>query len=196
MNARDEILANIARGRTSAASSPYRRRFSVEDAHARFIAKAEDAFVRIHFAAREEDVPQCVADLLRSNEENTSLHIPPSSPLAALDWVKTGVTVSFEPPSGDSTALSTADHAIAETGTLVFFSGPEKPASWHFRPGREIVLLRRDRIAAQLETVLAGLGAMPATVNLVTGPSRTADIEQTIEHGAHGPRALDVILIG
>jgi len=48
----------------------------------------------------------------------------------------------------------------------------------------------------RLEEVISRLGAIPATVNLVTGPSRTADIEQTIERGAHGPRELHILLIG
>jgi L-lactate utilization protein LutC len=78
----------------------------------------------------------------------------------------------------------------------VFFSGERSASSWHFLPGREIVLVRRNTIVPRLENVIESLSNrhMPATVNLVTGPSRTADIEQTIERGAHGPRELCIII--
>ncbi len=67
------------------------------------------------------------------------------------------------------------------------------PASWHFRPGFEIAILRAADIVAHLEDVK--LGTLPATVNLITGPSRTGDIEQTLELGAHGPKALAVLIV-
>ena len=54
----------------------------------------------------------------------------------------------------------------------------------------------RALILARFEDVIARISTIPATVNLVTGPSRTADIEQTIELGAHGPRAVDILLSG
>ena len=61
------------------------------------------------------------------------------------------------------------------------------------------VLVRRHLIVPRFENVIETLGrqgAIPATVNLVTGPSRTADIEQTIERGAHGPRELCILIAG
>ncbi len=88
---------------------------------------------------------------------------------------------------------------IAETGTLVFLSGPRSPSSWHFRPGCEFALVMRDTIVPRFEDIAAILTAgprMPATLNLVTGPSRTADIEQTIELGAHGPRDVHILIAG
>jgi L-lactate dehydrogenase complex protein LldG len=60
-------------------------------------------------------------------------------------------------------------------------------------------VLRRECIAANFEEVLMGVPEpfrMPSTVNLVTGPSRTGDIEQTMERGAHGPRDIDIIVVG
>ena len=88
--------------------------------------------------------------------------------------------------------------AIAETGTLVYPASAYRPPSWHFRPGMEIALLSADRIQADLERVLkqiAKRGALPSTINLVTGPSRTGDIEQTLELGAHGPKELVILIV-
>jgi L-lactate utilization protein LutC len=101
-------------------------------------------------------------------------------------------------PSAGSVALSSADFAIAETGTLAFLSGPARPSAWHFLPGIEFVLVERENIVPTLEVLFARLtkDEWPATLNLVTGPSRTADIEQTIERGAHGPRELHILLAG
>ena len=48
-----------------------------------------------------------------------------------------------------------------------------------------------DRLRA-----IYGEGSLPRTVNLISGPSRTADIEQTIVRGAHGPKRLHVVILG
>ena len=59
------------------------------------------------------------------------------------------------------------------------------------------MLVMRDSILPRFEDIVAVLAAeprMPATLNLVTGPSRTADIEQTIELGAHGPREVHILI--
>ena len=89
--------------------------------------------------------------------------------------------------------VTRAPFGIAETGTLVQPARETSPASWHFRPGFEIAILRAADIVAHLEDVK--LGTLPATVNLITGPSRTGDIEQTLELGAHGPKALAVLIV-
>ncbi|MDE2182836.1 MAG: LUD domain-containing protein [Alphaproteobacteria bacterium] len=101
------------------------------------------------------------------------------------------------PPGPNDAAVSVAPFAIAETGTLVFLSGPAAPPSWHFRPGLEIAVIAAGNILPTLEDVLARIREhpLPSTVNLVTGPSRTGDIEQTIELGAHGPKTLSIVIV-
>jgi L-lactate dehydrogenase complex protein LldG len=89
--------------------------------------------------------------------------------------------------------------AIAETGTLMFPSAPERPATLNVLTDTEIVVLRASRVVGAYEEawdlLRAEIGAMPRNVMLVTGPSRSADIEQALELGAHGPRRLHVVLI-
>lgn len=80
-------------------------------------------------------------------------------------------------------------------------SGPDNPTTINFLPEHHIVVLRAADIKGDMESAWAtlrkqaGKGEMPRAVNLITGPSRSGDIEQTIILGAHGPRALHVIVV-
>jgi L-lactate dehydrogenase complex protein LldG len=102
----------------------------------------------------------------------------------------------------DPVALSHAFAGVAETGTLVLLSGPDNPTTLNFLPDTHFVMVSAADIAGDYETVWAriraqyGPGALPRTVNFITGPSRSADIEQTLILGAHGPRALHILAIG
>jgi L-lactate dehydrogenase complex protein LldG len=98
---------------------------------------------------------------------------------------------------------------VAETGTMFFPGGRHHPTTLNIMPETQIVVLRQSRIVGAYEEAWDMLRAeraavwdgptgtrfMPRNVMLVTGPSRTADIEQTIELGAHGPRRVHVILL-
>ncbi len=101
----------------------------------------------------------------------------------------------------DMTGLSHAVGAIAESGTLVLTSGADNPVTINFLPEHHIVVVKASDVGGTLEDAFAnirasyGKGTMPRTVNFVTGPSRSGDIEQTILLGAHGPRALHIVII-
>jgi L-lactate dehydrogenase complex protein LldG len=98
--------------------------------------------------------------------------------------------------------VSHAFAAVAETGTLVLVSGADNPTTLNFLPDVHIVVVETSDVTPDFETVMArlrsrfGADAMPRTVNMITGPSRSADIEQTLILGAHGPRKLHVIVVG
>jgi L-lactate utilization protein LutC len=81
----------------------------------------------------------------------------------------------------------------------VLTSGPQTPTTLNFLPDHFLCVLAAGRIVPRLEDawdLLRGEpGGMPRALNFVTGPSRTADVEQTIQLGAHGPRRLHVILV-
>ena len=165
-----------------------------------FIARASAAVAQTQVIAGIAEAPRIIAEILRSAGAPLEIHVPAVSPLLQLPWsTAPELAVSTEPPNGNQSAVSAADFGIAETGTAVFLSGPNSPSSWHFRPGREFILISKACILPRLEDVIARIsaqGIIPATVNLVTGPSRTADIEQTIELGAHGPRDLHLLITG
>jgi L-lactate dehydrogenase complex protein LldG len=89
---------------------------------------------------------------------------------------------------------------IAETGSLLLAASKDSPTSHNFVPDDHVVVLEAARIVAHFEDAWAVLRArpkgMPRATNIVSGPSRTADVEQTIQLGAHGPRRVHVILVG
>jgi L-lactate dehydrogenase complex protein LldG len=192
MSARDEILANIRQRRRASAPRPpaYRPPSGANDLVAAFVAKAQAADAEVRILDGEDEIPGAVAELLRARNLAARIHLPPQSDLAATDWP---LDVERSPPGPDDATVTRAPFAIAETGTLVQPARAASPASWHFRPGFEIAILRASDIAAHLEDI--ALDPMPATVNLITGPSRTGDIEQTLELGAHGPKALAVLMV-
>ena len=123
-----------------------------------------------------------------------------SPALAGLDWAGAGLALEARAPrDGDLLAVTDCFCAVAETGSLVFASSPSRPAAAHLLPETHLVLLPVDRIDAHqedaFERMRRELGQIPRGFNTVSGPSRTADIEQTIVIGAHGPYRVHVILI-
>ncbi len=157
--------------------------------------------------ARADDmagIPAMVAAFLRALNLPLAIRHGEDSLLASVPWEKAGTLEVRRGPSdgGDLAAVSRAFAAIAETGTLVLTSGPDNPTTLNFLPDVHIVVVNASDIAADFETAIArlrahfGAGAMPRVVNLITGPSRSADIEQTLILGAHGPRKLHVIVVG
>ncbi len=103
--------------------------------------------------------------------------------------------------ASDQASLTGAFAGVAETGTLLLVSGPQAPTTLNFLPETHIAVLRASRMVGPYEDAWErvraryGRGGLPRTVNFITGPSRTADIEQTIQLGAHGPRRLHIVLI-
>ena len=108
--------------------------------------------------------------------------------------------IEQRPARGEDTVSITGAHAgIAETGTVAILSGADSPSTLNFLPDDHIVVIRMDQIVSHFEDLWWLLQKqdldIPRTVNLITGPSRTADVEQTIQLGAHGPRRFHVVLV-
>jgi L-lactate dehydrogenase complex protein LldG len=201
MSARDAILTAVKAGRRAEpAPARYALPAWTADAVAQFAARARSTAADVLEIAHADDAPEAIWSILTKKNAARHVHIPQMSEANELPWQRApGLSVMRERPSGSDSAVSFANYGIAETGTLVFSAGERSPSSWHFLPGLEFVMLRRALILPRLENVIDALsqgGAIPATVNLVTGPSRTADIEQTIERGAHGPRELCILVAG
>ena len=200
MTARETILAALRAGRRTEPAPRYALPAWTGDRISQFAERARATAAEVHEIAQVDDAPEKIWSILAASNAPRHVHIPRHSPVNDLPWQRApGLTVKSERPSGSDSAVSFADYAIAETGTLVFFSAEKSSSSWHFLPGWEFAIVRRHLVVPRFETVidtLARQGGMPATVNLVTGPSRTADIEQTIERGAHGPRELCILIAG
>jgi L-lactate dehydrogenase complex protein LldG len=119
---------------------------------------------------------------------------------AALPWSASGLAIEVRPTVGfDRLGVTGTFCAIAETGTLVFLSGAQTPTATALLPDTHIAVVRADRIVSGMEEafalVRAECGAMPRAMNMISGPSRTGDIEQTIVLGAHGPFRVHVLLL-
>lgn len=198
MSARDDILSRIRDQRVRSAPRPAPYCPPVQsDMVAAFIARASLANTEVRILRSEDDIPRAIAELLRSKNLPALLHVPAGA--KALPWQSApGLTIESTAPGAEDAALATAPLGIAETGTLAYPAAAGAPASWHFRAGLEIAILRAGNIVPHMETAITRLkatGDLPHTINFVTGPSRTGDIEQTLELGAHGPKALAIFVI-
>jgi L-lactate dehydrogenase complex protein LldG len=216
MKARETILSGIRKSLNVYDNDPERRavaqarisghargtvpeRAKVQDGQAviAFVARLKASGVTVAEAAHLSDVPKLAADYLRANNLPARLRMGAEPDLAGLTW-------SIEVASGraegsDEVSLSRGFAGVAETGTLVLTSGPDNPTTLNFLPETHIVVVRGADVVGGYEDVwdrLRKAGPLPRTVNWISGPSRTADIEQTIVMGAHGPRRLHVILAG
>lgn len=155
-------------------------------------------------AATPGDAVRAVAEDLRNHSLPSRLRVGGDAQLAVLPWdVMPGVELVFGPASGEDRAgLSRAVAAAAETGTLVLVSGVDNPTTVAFLPEAHFILVSAGDVVGSYEEAfdrlraIYGEGALPRTVNLISGPSRTADIEQTIVRGAHGPKRLHVMILG
>ena len=150
------------------------------------------------------DVPAAVAALLRQHNLPMQIRRGDDPRLAALPWDKER-TLEVSTGASDGHQLVSVSHAfagVAETGTLVMASGPDNPTTLNFLPDTHIVVVDAKDIAGDYETVWQrvretfGIEALPRAINMITGPSRSADIAQILILGAHGPRRLHVLVVG
>jgi L-lactate dehydrogenase complex protein LldG len=223
MTSRDTILATVRRSLgVTGAEAPRRLEVAARLAgHPRGVvpqraqlppAARLDLFVRMVEAAagtaeRVADpagIPAAVAAFLRALNLPLAIRHGDDPLLASVPWHSAG-TLEIRHGASDGhdlAAVSRAFAAVAETGTLVLTSGADNPTTLNFLPDVHIVAVSANDVAADFETVMSrlrgrfGEGALPRTVNMITGPSRSADIEQTLILGAHGPRKLHIIVVG
>lgn len=168
-----------------------------------FCRMAEKASATVARLDSYDALPEEVARYLRENNFPAELRIGDDRRLRPAAFNATALTIQRGASDGDDLqALSHAEGAIAETGTLMLVSGPDNPTSLNFLPERHIVVVAADAIVGDMEALFPklreryGKGGMPRSLNFITGPSRSADIEQTLLLGAHGPRALHVVVVG
>ncbi len=185
---------------------PARGSADTEDKLQRFLDEAGAVDASLSRIPTISDLPGAVTEYLAAHNLPTKLRVAPS--LADAPWASQPMLeLSGGTASGDdAVGLSRAFGGVAETGTLVFLSGPDNPTTVNFLPPTHIAVVAASDIAGNYEQVWArirattpqpqpGKSTLPRTVNWVTGPSRTADIEQTLLLGAHGPQRLHIIVI-
>jgi len=214
-NARENILARIRKAQGRGVSRPSQAELEAIDTYlrahprgtlpkveadlaARFRKRAESMQCTIDEVACEGDVPAAVARYLKAGNLPFTGCVWPR--LAHLDWKAAGL--ALEPRAAnrnDAIGVTGAFAAIAETGTLVLASGPDTPSTGSLLPETHVAILSAGRIVPHMEDAFAlareTFGQLPRAINFVSGPSRTADIDQTIVLGVHGPGRVHIVLV-
>lgn len=176
------------------------------DLVARFMQRATDMESTVARLDDRREIPANVARYLDALELAPALAAQRSRQgvcwpeLADLDWAGAGLTIEPRPTTGDDKlGITGAFCAIAETGTLVLLSGASTPTATMLLPDTHIAIVSASRIVAGMEEAFALVrderDGLPRAVNLVSGPSRTGDIEQTIVLGAHGPYRVHILVV-
>lgn len=168
------------------------------DCLARFLAMVTASGATLAEVQGWAEVPAAVVSYLKDRNLPMVLTAAPDAHLDSLaDHGLLTVRRGAALPQ-DLIGVAVAVGGVAETGSLILTSGPDTPTSLNFLPDVHLICVAAKDVAGGFETVWARLraeGALPRTVNMVTGPSRTGDIEQTILMGAHGPRQVHVLVV-
>lgn len=168
-----------------------------DDRLAQFIAKAEANLFTVETIASLQMLVPTVRKLLPQGSAVADISVAPA--LANLGWpadwtINYGAGRRIEPMS-----VTLAAAGIAETGSVVFRSDPQNPTTLNFLPDVHVIVLRTHDIVAHAEDVWARMRAegkdWPRTVNIISGPSRTADVGGVIVRPAHGPKDVRLILV-
>lgn len=165
----------------------------------RFITKNEKVAATVKCIKNTSELSVAVFEYMAANHIEPNLVAAPSEILKQVNWQKE-ITIEYRPAQDkDMTTLTMAYAGIAETGSLVLCSSESSPTTLNFMPDNNICVIHQNKIFPYMEDAWdllrkEGKG-MPRAINFITGPSRTADVEQTIQLGAHGPRRLHIIIL-
>ena len=151
-----------------------------------------------------DEIPGCIGNYLREHNLPAELIMGADRRLSKADWsLEKNLTIKKGPYDGhDLVGVSHAKAGIAETGTLLMASGSDNPTTINFLADHHVVVIAAKDIKGDMESAWGSLNkkdgnvVMPRAVNFITGPSRSGDIEQKLLLGAHGPRALQIIIVG
>ncbi len=211
MNARDEVLNNIrtalgrAAGQLPAPLAAPALRIPLADRNLYtdlFVQKLENLAGKAMVVREPADVVPALAGILDGKRVVAS-NAPflETCGLTRLPQVQSGFTGGQALRAACAEAdigITSADYALAETGTFVMISSPKEARMVSLLPPVHIAVLPRSRILANLDELL-GVLPLPAeqtsSMVLITGPSRTADIEQILIRGVHGPGEVYAVIV-
>jgi L-lactate dehydrogenase complex protein LldG len=186
---------------------PARSRLDRAGQVALFVRNVEKEFGTVVRVADAAAIPGAIADYLAGHNLPTDIAVAPHPELRDIPWADRPLLRLREgrAEASDQVCLTQGFAAVAETGTLMLPSAPERPTTLNLLGDTAIVVLRASRVVGAYEEAwdllraerpdAAGGAFMPRNVMLVTGPSRSADIESILELGAHGPRRLHIVLL-
>lgn len=195
MSSRDTILARLRGHTVEAPERPAAYRpAAVPDLAERLVERAKSVLASGEVLSALDELPGAVSAYLAAQKLPSEAAIAPE--LAHIDWGRFGVR-TLEPPSRRSVGVSVAfaEAAIAETGSIILTS---RESPWpNLLADTHIAVVRRGDIVASFEDAVGQLAGnrLPRSLHIATGPSRTGDIEQTLELGAHGAVRLHVVVV-
>ena len=164
----------------------------------KFIAKLEKVGATVSVIDNKSELINELTRYVAKHQIQSEITISKDKEFDDYDWQDMDVTTDYESQT-ISVSVTYAYVGIEETGTLVMLSSPESPTGMNFLADHHMVALSSTDIVKTMEDVWTLLKGeddeLPRTINLITGPSRTADVEQEIQIGAHGPKHLHVVLI-
>ena len=168
-----------------------------EDPVERLLRKHDELKGSVSRIEQSGAIVEAVLDYLSRNDLPAEILTSNLDLLNQLDWGEARLDFRSA-EANDGAILSVARCAVAETGTLVLVSSAATPMSHNYLPDHHIVLVRESTVVRYQEDVWALLrqddNFPPRAIAMVSGPSKTGDVEQTIEYGAHGPRSVHMIL--
>lgn len=197
--AESRVLAQelLAMGRAPAANLPS------PDLCAAFLANVLKNQGSVDCASDRSATVKAVGNYVYQHYRNYRLVASNDPRLAAMPWRDAGVLPRFGSVEvGEPVALSFARLAVAETGSIVTWTGKANPAANNLLPEHHIVLVDCADLVVNMEQAWDQINAdmaqagRPRGINFIAGPSSTADIEGQLIYGAHGPRSWHVILMG
>ena len=202
MSARDRILTRIRSATTGQAPrDPQRLKPSIaqsqgNDAVEQFVAKAQASDSTVTRLKTMDELPLALAEELRNRNLPAAIRTG-EDPAFDRDW---GTVERTKGPGRieEAATLTRAQLALAEAGAMLFASGADNPVTLNFLGETHFAVVNASDVVGGFEDLWAvwrQLGLNPRTVNLISGPSRSADIGQTLQLGAHGPVALHIFLV-
>ena len=181
---------------------PQRTRGDADELLQRFIAMLEKQNAEVKELGGPSELPEAVSAELMHRNLPQRVRTGADDMFAEIAWDGTLERLTGPAQPEDSASLSRALAGAAETGTLFLASGSDNPSTLNFLPELHMIAIRREDIVGSYEKAWSrfraqyGRRRLPRTVNMISAPSRTADIEQTLIKGAHGPKHLTVFIIG
>jgi len=168
----------------------------------KFIEKVEASQASIERVSKRH-LAKSISEWVRDHNLPNAIRMGSDERLAPIrEQNKNMLEIKDGPSDGqDLVSVSHGEGGVVETGTLALFSGKDNPTTLNFLPENHIVVLNESSIVDHYEDIWSlvrerfGEGVMPRNLNFITGPSRSADIEQTLLLGAHGPIRLHVLLL-
>jgi L-lactate dehydrogenase complex protein LldG len=206
MSAREEILNQLhSQAREVTPPSPWRSQRQFADPAGQFGKALTAVAGEVHSARTREEALNHLSELLREIKAQSALiddhpvlaGLEPLSRWPDIDWYVVGHSTGDlrQFAAAADVGISGADAALAETGTVVVSSGPGRSRLTSLMPPVHIALVPASCLTGDLFTWMAEQKPpLPASVTLISGPSKTADIEQTMAVGVHGPGRFIAVL--